>query len=117
MTTDLPLPDRLARRISDLLEDEPEEVTVSVISLQRTGAVLNVLTTAGPLTVTVSASVPSHTLLPCPLCGGTAEMRSEKENEFTFWRSICCGCGVGMRWYGSKHSARRAWNDRAQKGK
>lgn len=113
MTTDLPLPDRLARRIADLLEDEPEEITISVISTQRTGAVLQVMTTDGELVVTVSAA--PQELEPCPLCGGMTEIKTEIENTFMLWRVVCCVCGVGMRWYASRRAAARAWNRNAEK--
>lgn len=51
-------------------------------------------------------------LLPCPFCGGAAEMRGHKAPEF--WVGCpATGCKATTEGFGSQERAARAWNTRA----
>lgn len=50
-------------------------------------------------------------LLPCPFCGGEAEVDISGGN-FHWW-IVCVNCGVGTAIYNTKAEALTAWNTRA----
>ena len=58
------------------------------------------------------AALSDAELLPCPFCGGDAEMRGHKAPEF--WVGCpAIGCKATTEGFGSQERAARAWNTRA----
>lgn len=54
------------------------------------------------------------TLLPCPFCGGEAELYCTIPTHDSFWYCVCRDCGGSTR-YGSEAGAISAWNTRAER--
>lgn len=52
-------------------------------------------------------------LLPCPFCGGEAELYSTVPTHDGFWSCICRDCGASTS-FGSEAEAITAWNTRAE---
>lgn len=53
-------------------------------------------------------------LKPCPLCGGSAELRVCRDyTEIDFYVQ-CLGCGVSSRYSNSKNDVIEAWNRRME---
>lgn len=50
------------------------------------------------------------TLNPCPFCGGTPELQTQRDFAWTF----CLGCGVRSQVLSSSEAAISAWNTRAE---
>lgn len=53
------------------------------------------------------------TLLPCPFCGGEAELYSTVPTHGGFWWCVCRDCGASTS-FGSEAEAIATWNTRAE---
>ena len=55
-----------------------------------------------------------YKLLPCPFCGGEADIRMVNDGGNYVAGCTKCPADVGRWWYWTKKEAANAWNTRAQ---